>query len=60
MIGKKCCKKRIRNKNPKPFKSGLRFNTIKGLTINPNTNKPAYTFEEDDSVVNCDAVEVID
>lgn len=35
----------------KPFKSGLKINTVKSTTINPNTNKEAYTFYEDDSIV---------
>lgn len=59
-IGKKCRKVSKRNKEPKPFKSGLKFNTIKGLTINPNTNKEAFTFEEDESCVNCDSIVIID
>lgn len=58
-IGKKCQKKRKRGKEPKPFKSGLKVNTIKGITINPNTGKQAYTFEEDDSCVNCDIITIL-
>lgn len=38
----------------KPFKSRLKTNTVKGIVINPNTNKEAYTFLEDDSVVDID------
>lgn len=36
----------------KPFKSGSKVNTIKGVTHHPVFHdKPAYSFEEDDSVV---------
>ena len=37
----------------KPFKSTLQVNTVKGITINPNTNKKAFSFHEDDSLVDC-------
>lgn len=54
-IGKKCYKP-----SGKPFKSRLKINTINGVNINPHTDKPAFTFVEDDSMVNCDAVIVKD
>ncbi len=38
---------------PKPFKSGFKVNTIKGVINHPQLNIPAYTFEEDDSYVEC-------
>lgn len=38
----------------KPFKSRLKFNTIKGVTCNPHTGKTAFTFVEDDSIVDAD------
>ena len=44
-------KMQVYKKSGKPFKSGQHINTIKGITVNPNTDKPAYLFEEDDSVV---------
>lgn len=37
----------------KPFKSELKVNTISGYTINEHTSNDAYTFEEDESVVDC-------
>lgn len=37
----------------KPFKSTLKVNTVKGLTNNPYTDKISYTFNEDDSSVEC-------
>lgn len=40
-----------KNREPKPFKSGLKVNTVKGETVNPYTGLPAYTFYEDDSIV---------
>jgi hypothetical protein len=35
----------------KPFKSTFKKNTVKDVTINPHTGKLAYTFIEDDSIV---------
>lgn len=55
-IGLKCQKYSGRNREPKPFKSGLKINTIKGVTTNSNTGKPAYTFIEDESCVDCESV----
>lgn len=54
-IGKKVCKCSISQKNntDKPFKSGKKTNTINGVIIHPILNIPAYTFEEDDSYVEC-------
>lgn len=47
-VGKKVSKT---SKPPKPFLSGLRFNTIKSVINHPILNVPAYTFNEDDSFV---------
>ncbi len=44
---------------PKPFKSGLKINTIKGVTIDPYSNKLAFTFVEDESCVKCESCVVI-
>lgn len=54
-IGKRVCKGSISKQEPnnKPFKSGLIMNTVKGVIIHPILNIPAYTFEEDDSYVEC-------
>ena len=38
---------------PKPFKSKFLVNTVKGVITHPILNIPAYTFEEDDSYVEC-------
>jgi hypothetical protein len=38
---------------PKPFKSQLLVNTVKDVITHPILNIPAYTFEEDDSYVEC-------
>lgn len=38
---------------PKKFKSGSLVNTIKGVIDHPELGIPAYTFEEDDSYVEC-------
>jgi hypothetical protein len=58
-IGKKVSKTNLRrDKNPKPFKSGLISNTVKNVTVNPNTGKIAFSFEEDDSIVDCHICEL--
>jgi hypothetical protein len=35
----------------KPFKSKGLYNTVSGVTENPHTDRVAFTYEEDDSVV---------
>jgi hypothetical protein len=35
----------------KPFKSSERINTVKCLTTNPHTGRVAFSFIEDDSIV---------
>ena len=50
---------RVKKKSGKPFKSGRQINTVVGEAINPYTNKPAYKFLEDDSLVNQDICEVV-
>lgn len=57
-IGQKTHKTSVikKDNNPsesKPFKSGFKVNTIKGVINHPILNIPAYTFEEDDSYVEC-------
>ena len=53
-IGRKCRKSAFKpGVEPKPFKSGNKVNTIKGVINHPILNIPAYTFEEDDSYVEC-------
>lgn len=41
----------VRKRSKKPFKSGNIINTVFGVTTNPFTNKVAFTFYEDDSIV---------
>lgn len=58
-IGKKVWKKGLhkdskKDKQPKPFKSRLLKNTVKGVINHPQLNKPAFIFEEDDSYVSCE------
>ena len=48
-IGKKVHKP----KSDRPFKSGFKINTVKGVIEHPILGIPAYTFEEDDSYVEC-------
>jgi hypothetical protein len=60
-IGKKCTKMSVSNFNytPKPFKSGEKINTIKGVINHPHLNIPAYIFIEDDSYVECRRIEIL-
>ena len=60
MIGLKCRKKRGSSKEPKPFKSKSKINTIKGVTINPHTGLEAFTFEEDDSCVDVRTIVILE
>ena len=56
-IGEKVAKEKIKKGkkifNRKPFKSTRLINTIKGVITHPELGIPAYTFEEDDSYVEC-------
>jgi len=64
-IGKKCKKRPLDDKNIgkyklKPFKSGLKVNTISGVIPHPKLEgRMAYTFDEDESYVECRRCEVI-
>ena len=60
------CGTKVKKLSEKPFNSGLVFNTVKSVTehphkIDPETNKgvPAYTFFEDDSIVEAAAVKLV-
>jgi len=61
-IGKKVIKVRPKNNRPskKPFKSGNISNTISGVVNHPFLLIPAFTFEEDDSIVECRRCKVIE
>ena len=50
---------KIVQKKRKPFKSGNKINTVKGLIFHPQLNLPAYVFEEDDSYVRCDICSIV-
>jgi len=53
-IGKRVCKATQRKYgNGKPFRSGNKVNTIKGVIMHPIMHIPSYTFVEDDSYVEC-------
>ena len=61
-IGKRVTKKPINDsdkRTPKPFKSTFKVNTIKGVINHPILNVPAYTFNEDDSYVECRRCKII-
>ncbi len=55
-IGKKVVKK-----SGRPFKSTFQINTIKGVVINEQDplKREAYTFNEDNSVVDCFLCKII-
>ena len=52
-VAKQNIKKGVKIFNRKKFKSESLINTIKGVTTHPELGIPAYTFEEDDSYVEC-------
>jgi hypothetical protein len=52
-VGQKVRKVRTNNRQPKPFKSGFKVNTVAGVINHPIRNVPAFTFKEDDSYVDC-------
>lgn len=54
LIGKQVWRRRpTQIRESKPFKSGRKVNTVKGIIIHPTLNLPAFVFEEDDSCVEC-------
>jgi len=55
-IGKKVAKLA----SGKPFKSRLKVNTVKGIIEHPILEISAYTFEEDESYVECRRCTVVD
>jgi hypothetical protein len=44
---------KVFKKSCSPFKSGEKIATVKGFTRNEHTDKIAFTFEEDESSVEC-------
>ena len=61
MIGKKVTKsaKNHSGKEPKPFKSGNKVNTVRDVIVSPITSYPTFIFVEDDSFVDCHICDVI-
>jgi hypothetical protein len=55
LVGKKVWKnpKTTTKSEPKPFKSGLKFNTVKAVVIHDHTPHLAFSFVEDTSQVEC-------
>ena len=51
----------VKKKSVKPFKSGKKVNSVKGIVTNENDpqKRNAYIFYDDDSVVNTDICEII-
>lgn len=52
-IGKRVEKRRSAIHEPKPFKSGFKVNTVKAIFQHPYTPHLAFSFYEDDSLVEC-------
>lgn len=42
---------KVQKKSRKPFKSGEKIGTVKSITINPHSNRTAFSFIEDESIV---------
>lgn len=55
LIGQKVWKnpKTTSKHEPKPFKSGRKVNTVTGIAPHPQTGGIAFTFVEDESLVEC-------
>lgn len=52
---------KVKKKSGKPFKSGLKENTVKDVIESPYVRgKKVYRFEEDDSMVSVDVCEKIE
>jgi hypothetical protein len=51
--------KKVFKKSCSPFKSGSKIATVKGFVYNDVTAKISFTFEEDDSSVECFRCKVI-
>jgi hypothetical protein len=43
----------VNKKSNKPFKSGKKFNKVKSVVTHSILKIPAFTFYEDDSIVEC-------
>ncbi len=57
---KACIGLKVKKPSGKPFKSGSKENTIKGVVMHPVLkNTFAFTFEEDDSCVECRRCELV-
>lgn len=52
-VGRKVHKTSKDGNEPKPFKSGRKINTVKEIIEHPILHVPAFTFEEDESFVEC-------
>ena len=52
--------KRVRKRSNKPFKSGEKINTVRGIVSHIGTPNLAFTFNEDDSQVECWRCVVLD
>jgi hypothetical protein len=51
--------KRVKKGSNKPFKSGEKINTVKGITDHPTLHIPCFTFHEDESMVEVRRCELV-
>jgi len=59
MLHIKIIGKKVQKRSKKPFKSACIINTVKNVTINQDSGKIAFTFEEDDSIVDVYQCELV-
>lgn len=52
--------KSVVKKSGKPFKSGNKVNTVIDVVVNPNTNRVAFVFSDDYSVVDAHICVLVD
>lgn len=50
---------KVKKKSNRPFKSMLKVNTVKEIVTNPYTGKLAYSFIEDNSIVDINKCEIV-
>ena len=53
-----CIGKQVFKVSGKPFLSKEKYNTVEGITVNPHTHHPAFTFVEDASIVDAHICDV--
>lgn len=52
--------KRVIKGSGRPFKSGQKINTVKGIIDHPKLHIPCFTFNEDESIVEIRRCEIVE